>query len=653
MLRSTRILRAFAASLCLLFAAPAVAQTAPPPLKAYGELPQVEQAAISPSGAHIAVVGWVNGARRLLMLDSSMKAIRISAMEDLKLRDLQWIGDDAVLMTYSQTTQLGPEFTTEQFEAYRGVIIPLDPAKPVLIVFSRNRDIVTSVFGRYGIRKVNGEWYGYFGGVAYQRNIENQQYLPHTRPGLYAVRLSDNSVKFVADPAREDDWRDWLVDADGKVAATLEMSRTSGNWTITGPTGKKIASGVQPAGDASLVAIGKDGTSVIYDAKDKDGTERWYEIPLDGSAAAHEIFADETNIDRIYTDPLSGRIVGYLTGGAGGHPVFFDPQHQALANKVEKAFKNLHLTIEDWTPDLQHLLVRTSGTGDSGTWFTVDAAQLRANGFGMERPEIPPEVVGPVSDFTYKAADGLDLDGVLTLPPGKQPKNLPVIVFPHGGPAAYDAVEFDWWAQAFASRGYAVFQPNFRGSTNRDADFLHAGDGQWGRKMETDMSDGLAALAKQGIVDPSRACIMGGSYGGYAALAGVTLQHGLYRCAVSVAGVADLPLMYRTDYNESAESAVVKRALLQQLGPLSGLDDVSPRRFADKADAPILLIHGHDDTVVPFQQSEKMADALKDAHKPYEMVDLGSEDHWLSRSETREKMLEAAMAFIEKHNPPD
>lgn len=653
MLRSTSIWRVAAAGFCLLVTAPLAAQTAPPPLRAYGELPQVEQAAISPSGAHVAVVGRVNGARRLLLLDSSMKAVRASAMEDLKLRGLQWIGDDAVLMTYSETTLLGPEFTTEQFEAYRAVIIPLEPAKPVQVVFSRNRNIVTSVFGSYGIRQVGGEWYGFFGGVAYQRGNDGEQYLPHTRPGLYAVRLSDNSVRAVADPAREDDWRDWLIDADGKVAATLEMSRTSGNWTITGPTGKKIASGVQPAGDAALVAIGHDGASVIYDAKDKDGIEQWYEIPLDGSGAPQEILADEKNIDQIYTNPLNGRIVGYLTGGAGGRPVFFDPQHQALANKVEKAFKNVHLTIEDWTPDLQHLLVRTSGTGDSGTWYTVDAAQLRANGFGMERPEISSAAVGPVSDFAYKASDGLDLDGVLTLPPGKQPKNLPVIVFPHGGPADYDAVQFDWWAQAFASRGYAVFQPNFRGSTNRDADFLHAGDGQWGRKMETDISDGLAALARQGIVDPSRACIMGASYGGYAALAGVTLQHGLYRCAVSVAGVADLPLMYRTDYTESAQSAVVKRALLAQLGPQSGLDDVSPRRFADKADAPILLIHGHDDTVVPFQQSEKMADALKDAHKPYEMVDLGSEDHWLSRSDTREKMLEAAMAFVEKHNPPE
>ncbi len=226
-----------------------------------------------------------------------------------------------------------------------------------------------------------------------------------------------------------------------------------------------------------------------------------------------------------------------------------------------------------------------------------------------------------------------------------------MIVLPHGGPRAYDRPQFYWWAQAFASRGFAVFQPNFRGSTNRDQHFMHAGDGEWGRKMQTDMSDGLQALAAQGIVDSHRACIVGASYGGYAALAGVTLQHGIYRCAVSVSGIGDVSQMYQTDYLEGGSEQVVKQALLEQLGPRSGLDEVSPIRFASHADAPILLIHGRDDTVVRFDQSQKMADALKHAGKPVEFVELKGEDHWLSRSDTRQQMLESAVAFVEKYNP--
>jgi dipeptidyl aminopeptidase/acylaminoacyl peptidase len=198
-----------------------------------------------------------------------------------------------------------------------------------------------------------------------------------------------------------------------------------------------------------------------------------------------------------------------------------------------------------------------------------------------------------------------------------------------------------------------VLQPNFRGSTGYGPAFRRAGYGQWGRKMQSDVSDGLTALAAQGIVDPKRACIMGASYGGYAALAGVTLQKGLYRCAVAVAGVSDVAKMASTDIQESGYDDTLKRALKEELGERKDLRPISPVNFAAQADAPILLIHGKDDTVVPYGQSTAMAGALREAGKPVEMVTLPGEDHWLSRSETRLAMLEAAVRFITANNPPD
>ena len=171
--------------------------------------------------------------------------------------------------------------------------------------------------------------------------------------------------------------------------------------------------------------------------------------------------------------------------------------------------------------------------------------------------------------------------------------------------------------------------------------------------MQTDKSDGMLALAEAGIVDPKRACIVGASYGGYAALAGVTLQQGFYNCAVAVAPVSDIKNMYQEDYRATGRDRTTKVALLEQLGSRDTWDAVSPRRFAGQADAPILLIHGKDDTVVPYEHSKKMADALKDAKKPFELITLDGEDHWLSKSETRHRMLEEAMAFVMQHNPPD
>lgn len=638
--------------LVALIIVPQAARAAePPPLDAYGQLPAFEDAALSPSGQKIAAIATVNGERRLLIFDSNMKISNTTLVGDLKLRGLDWVGEDAVFLMTSQTERLHG-FNVDQYEAYRAVVVPEKPGNPIQMVFSGNRNIVTSIFGSYGIRNVDGQWMGYFGGVALQsRGFD--RYMPHTRPTLFAVQFSDNSARRLAGPSAEHEWRDWLIDAGGKVAVTFDMDRSTGRWRIEGPEGKPIASGRHDRGNAGLIALGASGTSVIYSAEDaQDETTRWYELALDGSGDTREILAD-VDVQRLYIDDTTGRLLGYLQGGGDAGPVFFDAERQRLAAKVFQAFPGKDLTLVDWTANFSHVLVRTSGNGDSGTWYIVDLGRLHAEAFGFERPAIDSHHVGPISLFEFTATDGLAMDGVLTLPPAREPRNLPVVVLPHGGPASQDKVEFDWWAQAFAARGYAVFQPNFRGSTNRDEAFRRAGHGEWGRKMQTDISDGLAALAAKGIVDPARACIVGASYGGYAALAGVTLQQGMYRCAVAVAPVSDLALMYWTDLRESGSSRVVGRSLLEQLGPRSGFDAVSPRRFADQADAPILLIHGRHDIVVPFQQSAVMADALKDAGKPYRLVELREEDHWLSRANTRLQMLEEAVAFVAEHNAAD
>jgi len=360
------------------------------------------------------------------------------------------------------------------------------------------------------------------------------------------------------------------------------------------------------------------------------------------------------SVDALLISDLDSTLIGYLTfDGERTAPVLFDPRLQSIFSKVYRAFPNLDVTIVDSTPDFEKFIVLVRGNRESGTYYTIDMTRMRADPIGYERPLIQPEQVGPISTVEYRAGDGLKLDGILTLPPGRVAKDLPVIMLPHGGPYAHDIETFDWWAQAFASRGYAMFQPNFRGSTNRDNAFRDAGNGQWGRKMQTDISDGLAELVKRGIADPKRACIMVASYGGYAALAGVTLQQGLYRCAVAVAPVSDLKDMYWDSYRESGRSKMVRRNYLEALGDRSRFEEVSPRRHASRADAPILLIHGKDDTVVAFDQSTRMADALKDAGKPYEFVTLTEEDHWLSKAATRQQMLEEAMRFIQEHNPAD
>jgi dipeptidyl aminopeptidase/acylaminoacyl peptidase len=206
-----------------------------------------------------------------------------------------------------------------------------------------------------------------------------------------------------------------------------------------------------------------------------------------------------------------------------------------------------------------------------------------------------------------------------------------------------------------ASRGYAVLQVNFRGSDGLGKALLEAGYGQWGRKMQSDLSDGVRHLVSQGTVDPKRVCIVGASYGGYAALAGATLDRGVYRCAVSVSGPSDLRRM--VDWSSDRNGHTARRYWIRFMGakdlrdPVLG--EISPAAFVDKVEIPILMIHGKDDTVVPLEQSRIMAEALKKAGKPHELLVQPGEDHWLSRGDTRLQTLEATVAFLEKHNPPN
>ncbi len=232
-----------------------------------------------------------------------------------------------------------------------------------------------------------------------------------------------------------------------------------------------------------------------------------------------------------------------------------------------------------------------------------------------------------------------------------------MIVFPHGGPQARDTLGFDWWAQALAARGYAVLQPNYRGS-DLNQKWVESGYGEWGRKMQTDLSDGLAYLAAQGIVDPKRACIVGASYGGYAALAGVSIQSGIYRCAVSVAGVSDPANMLQWVAGKEAYGAKIGTRYWERFLGVANpgdkkLDAISPLKHADKITVPLMLIHGREDSTVPYEQSTDMVKALKRAGRTPEFVTLDKEDHYLSRSATRLQMLKSSLAFLEKNNPPD
>ena len=620
-----------------------------PPIEYYGDLPSIEDAVISPSGEYTAMLFTDAGERAVIVYNRGNEPVKRLDVGDAKVRGIEWVGDEAILILRTETGRLPSNYTQDKTEWWRANVIPLDDRRDVISVFANQRTIVNAVQGFFGVRKVDGRWVGFFGGFRRGNTSGIRDTLLDTAPAIYAVDLLTGDAEIVDYPTDYPNYRDWLIDEEGKVGARIEINLKSGSWRIENGDRKTITTGEQVEGRVNMLGFDDAGTSVIYSEFDEaEGRNRRYAVPLAGGDK-REVF-DEYGIDRFVFQPYTGRILGtQLIDGSIN--LVDEEKAKYLSQALEGLSFASHAVVTDWTPDFRAMLANTSGNYDSGTWFRIDGESGTRSILGLERPAIQGQVIGKVSTVTYQAGDGLELEGILTLPPGKEPTNLPVVIFPHGGPTAHDVEAFDWWAQALASRGYAVFQPNFRGSTGRGMALIEAGDGEWGRKMQTDKSDGLAALAERGIVDPDRACIMGSSYGGYAALAGVTLQEGIYRCAVSVNGVSDLKPLLRWEMNGPRDT--FRRATERQFGRETDLDAISPARNARNANAPVLLIHGRDDSVVPFAQSLTMEDALEDARKPVELLVLEGEDHFLSQAETRKQMLEATIAFIERHNPPD
>lgn len=398
-----------------------------------------------------------------------------------------------------------------------------------------------------------------------------------------------------------------------------------------------------------------DGTLVL--TSHKSGEWQDYEIKrADGRVGAP---TSAYSGDNVMIDRRSRTVIGTIeTGLERTEYRFFDPKDAALWRGIAKAFRGEQVSLETWSKDRKVIIVEVQGPESGVSLFKIDRANGKADFFADRYSELGPELLSPVSTFTYKAADGLEIPAYLTLPRGRAAKGLPLIVLAHGGPASRDYPGFDWWAQALASRGYAVLQPQFRGSTGFGEDHKAAGYGQWGRKMQTDLSDGVRALAAKGTIDSKRVCIAGGSYGGYAAMAGVTLDAGVYRCASAVAGVSDLRRMLVSEIDDAGSERNSTLRYWQRFMGASNAGDTSidawsPARLADRVTAPLQLIHGKDDTVVRIEQSRLMRDALKKAGKSVEYLELAGEDHYLSRPVTRIAMLEAQVAFLEKHNPPN
>ncbi len=358
---------------------------------------------------------------------------------------------------------------------------------------------------------------------------------------------------------------------------------------------------------------------------------------------------DSVNLDRDGT-PLS---VGYA--GDDFRREWIDPQIRQWQEQLSTALPGSWVSIRGIADDRSRMLVLQSGPADPGALHVFTPGERELVLFAEYRPQIRAEDLSEPASFRYEARDGTSIQAYLTLPRGRGDKALPLIVHPHGGPyGVRDWDEYDDMVQLLANRGYAVVQPNFRGSGGFGESFELLGNGQIGRAMQDDLDDVVAHLVAQGTVDPERVCILGSSYGGFAALWGAIRNPEIYRCAVSFAGVThfERQLHYNRDF-------LFGRNRGRWWDRVDGdqtnfdLDDVSPAVQVGRLTRPVLLVHGEEDSVVPYDQYELMVSRARGAGVELETLSFEEAGHGFDKPEDEQAYYDAVVDFLARHNPAD
>ena len=628
------------------------------PLAAYGDLPTIEQIAISPSGRLQAVAMVKNDQRTIVIEDlDAKKPVNGVRLGEAKLRGLEWAGDNHLIFVTSFTGG-AVDFATDTTEWFVATDFNLAAHKLAPLLSDANLTL-NAVAGMPVVRTTDGKPYAIAEGIYFGGNVEEAagMRVRHSELAIFRIALDGDRSSLVSGDGSS--VTGYVLDAGGEPLAESLYDAMWKQWTLKVWRDRQwrvVQTRTAAIETPQLLGLGRDGRSILVRGLG-DKVNELREISADGAAVSDPLPGPQTGFP--IRDPATHRLLGIETlAGDGLQYHFYDQADATLWASIEAAYPGQRVQLVSASDDRQRLVLGLGSPTDGPGYALVDLATHSSQWLGAEYPGLTPADISPVQPVRFKAADGLDISGYLTLPHGRAARSLPLVVFPHGGPAVRDEPGFDWWAQAMASRGYAVLQVNYRGSDGFGRSFLEAGFGEWGRKMQTDLSDGVRDLAAQGIVDPKRVCIVGASYGGYAALAGATLDPGVYRCAVDVSGPAELAKFVSWAKAKAGDEGVAgQRYWLRYMG-VSALNDprltaISPADLADKVTIPILIIHGKDDTVVPFEQSQLMADALAHAGKPYQLVVLNHEDHWLSRSDTRLQMLQATMDFLQKNNPAD
>jgi dipeptidyl aminopeptidase/acylaminoacyl peptidase len=658
---------------CLIFCGQALpllagpgARAAPaaPPPEAFGTIPVESDVVLSPDGHWLAWLDHKEAKPRVIMFDAIARKLQrvLAVPERTKLRYLVWSDNETLLIVLSETKEsaTGAEVSREYFRT-----IAHDVSGGVGRMLPSNRLGSGGAGGSVLGNRASGtpESGPPLADLVATRTTKPNTVIMETFGKCHAViancLLEVNTRTGLATVIKVggEHTTAWVVDREGNPVAREDWDYQHHAYRLYSLAGDALKEILRKDDSErpNLVGLLADGSAVVVLATNGGNHQAAWALPLDGSPL--KLLAEDPNADisNVYTDSYTGAIIGVYANGLAASTHWLDPKLQQRHAVLQRSFPGRQVHVYGWTADGTKTLALVQTPSIAPVYYLIDFNTHHADIVAEEYPALTGVTLGEVKEITYKARDGTQIPAFLTTPADKQTAPIPLVVLPHGGPQARDYFTFDWLVQFLASRGYAVLQPQFRGSTGFGDAFREAGYRQWGGLMQDDVTDGVRAMIDQGVADPHRICIVGASYGGYAALAGAAFTPDLYACAASISGVSDLPALMREQvpwwggWGGSQSTALSDWRLRIGEPNDPNLAGKSPINSVNTIKVPILIIYGTGDGVVPNAQSEKMARALKAAGKSVAVATLPGEDHWLSRTDTRTQVLAELDRFLREH----
>ncbi|MCF8240705.1 MAG: S9 family peptidase [Melioribacteraceae bacterium] len=546
------------------------------------------------------------------------------------------------------------------------------------ITNSINRDITTYIWANDNqliyIMDETGEEYYQF----YRVNIDNNEQIqltPKEKVKFYIVnKLSDYENEMIImmnkrDPQFFDVYRmnvntgelsllqknpgnitGWIADNDGVV----KIARTTDGVN----TGYLYRNSESENFNPVIVTDFKESLNPLIFTEDNQLVYCLSNIDRDKEALVLYDFKNAVEVEEIFEHydadiehvlfSNDGKPIAALYAQCKRYYKFFDPEWEATYKKISSKFKNHEVYISSIDNSEKNLILHVTNDRTFGTYYHYNIDSAKLTKLAEASPWLQQEYMAAMKPITYKARDGLTINGYLTLPYGSEAEDLPVIVYPHGGPWNRDYWEFNPTAQFLANRGYAVLQVNYRGSIGYGKEFLEAGFKEWGGKIQDDITDGVNWLIEQNIADPERIGIYGFSFGGYSALCGVTFHPDIYKCGVSYSGSTNIftffeavpkhwepfkEMMYEMVGNPNQDSLMIYNQ--------------SPYFFTEKIKAPLLIAHGSNDTRAPFSEIKNYIKLLEKNGVEVKTLFKKNEGHKFNNEENRLELYRNIESFLE------